>query len=164
MALMLGVALVIAGLLPVLYCLALFAWQFGALFQAGSWIALPATLLFNDHVALQGGKLAPVLPFIPHMAWPWLMSPESLLALHKLVASFLGRVHVGLVFGLAGLAVMALGALRARNSMSVIRAEKQRRADQLRRVNDYCLDASPARVFQERREPYIGASDVRRVA
>ena len=159
-----GVALVITGLLPVLYLLALLAWQFSALFEAGSWVALPATLLFADHLALQGGKAAPVLPFIPHVPWPWLMSPDSLLPLHKLVATLLGRVHVGLVFALAGLALMALGALRARQYTNVIRAEKQRRADQLRRVNDYCLDESRARAFEERREPYMGTGDIRRVA
>ena len=159
-----GVALVITGLLPVLYLLALLAWQFSAAVEAGSWIALPATLLFTDHVALQGGKIAPVLAFIPQVPWPWLMSPESLLPLHKVVASLLGRVHVGLAFALAGLAVMALGTLRARHALRRIRAEKQRRADGLRRVNDYCADESRARGFEERREPYIGADDVRRVA
>lgn len=159
-----GLALVITGLLPLLYLVALLAWQFSALFEAGSWVALPTTLLFTDHLALQGGKVAPVLPFIPHVSWPWLTSPDSLLPLHKLVASLLGRVHVGLVFALPGLAVITLGALRARRSMSVIRAAEQRRADGLRRVNDYCLDERRARAFEERREPYLGTDDVRRVA
>ena len=159
-----GVALVITGLLPVLYFLALLAWQFSAVFQTGSWVALPATLVFADHLALQGGKVAPVLPFIPHLPWPWLMTPDSLLPLHKLVASLLGRTHVGLVLALAGLALMALGTLRARHYRTVIQAEKQRRTDGLRRVHDYRVDDSRARTFEERREPYIGAGDIRRVA
>jgi hypothetical protein len=164
MAVIVGAALVIAGLAPVVYLLALIAWQFSALFEAGSWVSLPATLLFTDHSVLQGGKAAPVLPFIPQFPWPWLMSPESLLPLHTVVASLIGRVHVGLAFALAGVAVMALGAQRTRQYVRVIRAEKQRREDRLRRVHDYCLDEGRARGLEDRREPYIGPDNVRRVA
>jgi hypothetical protein len=139
-------ALVIAGLLPVLYFVALLTWQFNVLFEAGSWVPLPATLVFSDHSLLQAGKAAPVLPFIPHLTWPWLMGPESLLPAHPLVTSFLGHLHVGLAFAIAGAVVVAIGMFRARQYISVIRA------------------LNPAHVLDDRREPYIGADDVRRVA
>jgi hypothetical protein len=137
---LMGGALVIAGLLPVLYFAALLTWQFNVLFEAGSWVPLPATLVFSDHSLLQAGRAAPVLPFIPHFAWPWLMSPESFLPVHPLVTSLLGRLHVGLVFAIAGAVVMAIGVFRARQYMSVFRA------------------VNPA-VFDERREPYIGVDN-----
>lgn len=47
-----GVVLVVAGLLPVLYFAVLLVWQIAAFFQTGSWLALPATLLFSDHSPL----------------------------------------------------------------------------------------------------------------
>jgi hypothetical protein len=139
-------ALVIAGLLPVLYFVALLTWQFSGLFEAGSWIPLPATLVFSDHSLLQAGRAAPVLPFIPHFAWPWLMSPESFLPVHPIVTLLLGRLHFGLVFAIAGAVVVAIGVFRARRYMGVIHA------------------VNPAHVLDDRREPYIGADNVRRVA
>lgn len=90
-------------------------------------------------LALQASKAAPVLPFIPQIPWPWLMSPESLLPAHKLVTSLLERPHVGLLFAVSGVPVIALGVLCARQHSAALRAEKQRRADQLRRVQDYVL-------------------------
>ena len=165
MGVLMGAALLVAGLLPVLYCAALVTWQFNTLFDAGSWVPLPITLVFSDHSLLQTGKVAPVLPLIPQIPWPWLASPETLAPVHKLATSLLGRVHVGLVFALAGLAVMAFGALRVRQCMSVIRAARERRADRLRRVQDYRLDDSPANIVDERPEPYLGSgSSARRVA
>ena len=139
-------ALVIAGLLPVLYFVALLTWQFSVLFEAGSWIPLPATLVFSDHSLLQAGRAVSVLPFIPHVAWPWLMSPESFSPVHPLVTSLLGRLHVGLVFAIAGAVVVAIGVFRAWQYMGVIHAVK------------------PAHGLDDRREPYIGADNVRRVA
>lgn len=140
--------LMLAGLVPVLYLVALFVWQISALFQAGSWVPLPATLLFTDHSLLQAGKAAPVLPFIPEFPW----------AAHKAVVFVLDRVHVGLVPALLGCAIAALGALSALRQMAAIRAQKQRTEDRLRRVRDYRLSGSPADAVDDRREPFIGAA------
>ncbi|HEU4351095.1 MAG TPA: hypothetical protein VFR66_04395 [Burkholderiales bacterium] len=62
-----GIVLVAVGLLPVLYFAALFAWQFNVLFDSGSWVPLPLTLVFTDHSLLQAGKTTPVLPFVPEL-------------------------------------------------------------------------------------------------
>ena len=156
-----GVSLAILGLLPVSYLVALLAWQFSALFETGSWVALPATLLFTDHSSLQSTKASPALEFIPQFPWPWLMNPESLLPIHNVLISLLGRFHVGLVFGLLGVAVIAIGVRWLRQHMSALRIVKQQRLDSLRRVQDYRLDEQ---AFDGRREPYIGTGDARRVA
>lgn len=47
-----GVALFVAGLVPVLYFLALLVWQISTLFLTGSWVGLPATLVFTEHLHL----------------------------------------------------------------------------------------------------------------
>lgn len=49
-------ALVLAGLVSVLYFLALSAWKFVALYKGGSWLPLPARLPFTDH-SLQLGLI-----------------------------------------------------------------------------------------------------------
>ena len=41
--LLFAAVLMLAGLVPVLYFVALFVWQISALFQAGSWVPLPGT-------------------------------------------------------------------------------------------------------------------------
>ena len=163
MVLLSGVVLVVAGLMPVLYFVALFVWQITALFQAGSWVALPATLLFTDHALLQSGKAAPVLGFIPEFPWAWLMSPESLLPAHIAVTWILTRLHVGLVFALVGIAVIAFGALTALRQMTAIRARKWRDEDRLRRVRDYRRDDSQVAALDGRLEPYIGTGGGRNV-
>ena len=56
---------------------------------------------------------------------------------------------------------MAFGVLCVRRYSAVLRAEKQRRADQLRRVQDYRLDDSRAHYLDARREPYIGKTSDR---
>lgn len=159
-ALFFAVVLVVAGLVPVLYFVALVTWQFAALFQAGSWVPLPATLLFTDHSLLQAGKAAPVLAFIPEFSWAWLASPGSLLPAHEAVAWVLGRLHVGLAFALVGLAVMALGALSAFRQMALTRAHKQRNEGWLRRMQDYRDESSAADAVDGRREPFIGPGGI----
>lgn len=161
---MFGIGVMLAGLLPMLYFVALIAWQFTVLFETESWVKLPLTLVFTDHALLQAGKAAPVLPLVPQLPWPWLMNPESLLPAHQLVTSLLGRLHVGLPFALGGVPVVLLGVLCVRRHSAALRAEKQRRADQLRRVQDYRLDDG-THYLDARLEPYIGkTSDIRRVA
>ncbi len=150
-ALLFAAVVVIAGVMPVLYCVALLAWQVSVLAQTGSWVALPATLLFSDHALLQGGKAARVLAFIPQ--WPW--------AAHDTVTWILGRVHVGLVPALVGLAVMALGMLGVLRQRAAIRAGKQRDEDRLRRVRDYRREEDAS---DGRREPFIGSGDIARDA
>jgi hypothetical protein len=151
------VALLAAGLVPVLYFMALFVWQISAIFYAGAWFALPATLLFADRSVLQAGAAAPVLAFIPQFPWPWLMSPDSLLPVHAAVTWILDRTHVGLVPALVGLAVMPVGALGAIRQMAVIRGGKQRDEDRLRRVQDYRRADFRTDALDGRREPFIGS-------
>jgi len=139
-----GVALVVAGLLPVLYFVALLVWQIISFFQAGSWVALPATLLFKQHS----------LPFIPEFPW----------AGHQAVALILDRLHIGLVFALVGIALMALGALSALRQIAVIRARKQREEDRVRRVRDYRREDNRIAPIDERMEPYIGSGGTARNA
>jgi hypothetical protein len=131
-----AVVLVLAGLVPVLYFVALFVWQIAAVFQARSWVAFPATLLFSEHS----------FAFIPELPW----------AAPKALAWILDRLHLGLVFALPGLAVMALGVLSARRQKAVIRAHKQRDGDGLRRVPDYRGEGDGADALDGRREPFIG--------
>lgn len=143
-AILVASVLVIAGLVPVLYFVALLAWQVSALFQAGAWVPLPVSLLFTEHSLLAAGKAAPVLPFIPELPW----------AADKTVAAILDRVHVGLIPALAGLAIMALAVLRLYRQMAVIRAQKQWNEDRLRRTQDYREDR-PLDALDGRREPFI---------
>ena len=131
-----AVLLVAAGLVPVLYFVALYVWQITLRLQAGSWVPFPATLLFSEHS----------LAFIPEFPW----------AAPKALASILDRLHLGLVFALPGLAVMALGVLIALRQIALIREHKQREGDRLRRVREYRQEGSGADAWDGRREPFIG--------
>jgi hypothetical protein len=134
-----AVLLVLAGLVPVLYLAALFAWQIVMLFQAGSWVPLPATLLFMDHASLQAGKAAPVLAFIPEFPW----------AVPRALAWVLDRLHLALLFALIGLALMGHGTLAVLRQTAAIRLARQRDEDRQRRRRDYEREDG-------RREPFIG--------
>ena len=48
-ALILSAALVVAGLVPLLYFVGLVGWQIVTLVQTRSWVPLPASLLFTEH-------------------------------------------------------------------------------------------------------------------
>lgn len=157
-ALLFSAVLVPAGSVPVLYFVALCVWQIGTRVQGGPWVPLPATLLFTDHSLLQAGKAAPVLAFIPEFRWPWFMNPDGWLPAHQALAWILDRLHVGLVFALAGLAVMALGALGALRQRAVIRVQKQWSEDRVRRMQDYRREDSQAEALEGRREPFIGSA------
>jgi hypothetical protein len=137
---------VLIGLVPVIYFLALAGWQWSASVQAGKWIALPLTLAFSDHSLLQAAKAAPVLPYIPEL--PWIATPP--------VGAILDRVHFGLIPALLGLLIMALGALRALRQLAVMRALKQHNEDRVRRIQDYRREDTRIEPIDERREPYIG--------
>jgi signal transduction histidine kinase len=152
-----GVALI--GLLPVLYLLGLLAWQFNARFESGSWVALPATLMFTDHALLQGAKAAPVLPYIPQLVllqldWSW--------TTNEVAAAILSKLHVGLVPALIGCAVMAVGISGVLRQRMLLRIHKERKNDRVRRIDDYRREASRTGAGDDRREPFIGAESIAR--
>jgi len=153
MGLLFAGVLVVVGLVPVLYFLGLAGWQMSvALYPKGGWVGLPLTLPVSDHALLAAGKAAPVLPFIPEL--PWIAPPS--------VAAMLDRVHVGLVPAVVGIAVMALGVLRALRHKAVIRAQRQRNEDRVRRMEDYRREDSRNYALDGRREPFIGSDDIDR--
>ena len=152
--LILSAALVVAGLVPLLYFVGLVGWQIVTLFQTRSWVALPLSLLFSEHS----------LAFIPQFPWPWLASPDSLLPAHTAIVWVLSKVHAGLVFGLAGLALGAVGVVGVLKQRALLRAQKQELDDRKRRVRDYRNDHSAAPTLDERLEPYISAPKKARAA
>jgi hypothetical protein len=135
----------LVGLAPVLYLAGLVAWQVVTLFQGGSWVPLPASLLLTEHS----------FAFLPALGWAWLISPDSLLPAHTAAMWVLGRVHAGAIFGVVGLGLIALGALGVRRHYAAIRAQRQRVEDSRRRVHDYRNDDGHAASFDGRREPFI---------
>lgn len=152
--LVLSAALVVAGLVPLLYFVGLVGWQIATLVQARSWVPLPASLLLSEHS----------FAFIPQFAWPWLASPDSFLPAHTAVLWVLSRLHAGLAFGLAGLALGALGVVGVLRQRAVIRAQRQELDDRQRRVRDYRNDHSPAPTLDERLEPFISVPKKTRAA
>jgi hypothetical protein len=152
--LILSAALVVIGLVPLLYFVGLLGWQIVTLFQTRSWVALPASVLFSEHS----------FAFIPQLAWPWLASPDSLLPAHTAVVWVLSKVHAGLAFGLAGLALGAVGVLGVLRQRAVIHAQRQDLDDRQRRVRDYRNDHSAAPTLDERLEPFISVPKKSRAA
>jgi hypothetical protein len=152
--LILSAALVVLGLVPLLYFVGLLGWQIVTLFQTRSWVALPASVLFSEHS----------FAFIPQLAWPWLASPDSLLPAHTAIVWVLGKVHAGLVFGLTGLALGAIGVLGVLRQRAVIHAQRQDLDDRQRRVRDYRNDHSAAPTLDERLEPFISVPKKSRAA
>jgi hypothetical protein len=117
------------------------------------------TVLFFAVVLVVAG-LVPVLYFATLFVWhiaalfqagSWGPFPATLL-------------HVGLVFALPGLAVVALGVFGVLRQKAVIRVYKQQEEDRLRRARDYRRDSSGADYRDGRREPYIGSGGVGRDA
>jgi hypothetical protein len=146
-ALLFALGLTAGGLALVLYFAALLAWQLSLLFQAGgSWVPLPATLLFTDHSLLEAGKAAAVLPYIPEVPW----------TAHGWVTVVLERLHVGLLLGLLGAALMARGLLSSMRLAAAVRADRQRHEDRLRRVADYRRSEAGTSI-DGRREPFISS-------
>lgn len=146
--LLLSGALVPLGVVPVLYLLALVGWQISARIQGGVWVRLPATLVFTDPSLLQAGKAAPVLPFIPYVDWSGSTTDAAVWILSQL--------HVGLVPALLGCAIAAFGVVGVLRQKTAIRVQKQRKADRVRRMQDYRRESSPADAVEGRREPFIG--------
>lgn len=141
-----GVGLAGASVLPVLYFLGLLVWQFALRVQGGSWVRLPASLAFTDHQ----------FPFLPELPSGWLASLQTWPPMHVAATAFLEGVHIGLVFAAPALLLMGLGALIALRQVAVIRTEKRRKEDRLRRIRvQQYRDQGGERV-----EPFIGPDDV----
>ena len=147
----LGVVLI--GLAPLAYAIGLVAWQVDVYHNTGSWIALPAALAFVDRALLQAGNLAPVLAFIPHLDLLW--------TTHELAWRALSQVHLGLVPGLVGAAVLAVGTSSALRQRALIRIHKARRKAPVQRLEPQRREANPPPPADNgRREPFIGTGDV----
>jgi hypothetical protein len=131
-ALAVSALLVVAGAMPVLSFAGLLGWQVVTLFQTGSWVPLPAISLFSDSLRQTAESLPPVI---------WILS----------------RVHAGLVFALAGAAMIAAGVLRGLRQRAALRAQKQQKEDRLRRVQDYVSHDVSGDTLDGRREPFIAS-------
>jgi len=135
--------LVLAGIVPVLYCAALLAWQFVGIFLWGVWVPLPATLLFAGTT----GKAAAVLPFIPYVPGVQITNAAAAWAL--------GQVHVALIPALLGCVLIVRAVASILRQKARIHSAKQRTEDRVRRIEDYRRSEDS---FDGRREPYIGAN------
>lgn len=151
---------VIVGLALVAYFLGLVAWQLDTRLATGSWVALPAALVFADRALLHGGDLAPVLAFIPHfkslftqLNWAW--NP------HEVVAQTLNHLHIGVLPGLIGAAIMAAGISGVLRHFALIRIHKRRRKEPVQPALSQRAELSlPDADSAGRREPVIGAIDL----
>ena len=119
--------------------------------KSGAWIALPAGLAFVDRAALQGGNLAPVLAFIPQLDSTW--------TTHDVVWRVLSQLHIGLIPGLIGFGVMAVGISSLLRQATLIRIHKERRKAPVQRLDKHRREAKPV-SDDRRREPFIGAGEV----
>ena len=137
--------LVLVGIVPVLYLLALVGWQVAGIFLWGIWVPLPAALLFLGEPT-SAGKAAAVLPFIPYV--PGVQITNSAAAL------ILGKLHVAVIPALLGCAIVWRAALGILRQKARIRAARQRIEDRVRRIQDYRQGKD---FFDGRREPYIGS-------
>lgn len=141
---------VLAGLMPVLYFLALLGWQVAGIFLWGTWVPLSAALLFLGDPA-SAGKAAAVLPFIPYI--------PGVHVTNSVAAMILGKLHVAVIPALIGCAIVARAMLAILRQKARIRAARQRVEDRVRRIDDYRRNGG-ANPFDERREPYIGSDNV----
>lgn len=139
--------LVLAGIVPVLYLLALLGWQLAGVFLWGTWIPLPVALLFVGDPA-SAGKAAAVLPFVPYLSGVQVTNGAAVW--------ILGKLHVAVIPALVGCAIVARALLGILRQKARIRAAKQRTEDRVRRIQDYRQGKD---FFDERREPYIGSDN-----
>lgn len=148
----------IFGFVPVLYLLGLVAWQFSARVDGGSWVALPAALMFADHALLRGAKTDPVLAYIPQFSrdWAWTASDAA--------AWILSKLHVGVVPAVIGCGVMAVGISCVLRQRVLIRIHKERKKERkknrVRRIEGYRREANRTDAGEGRREPFIGSEDM----
>ena len=153
-----SMAVVVVGIAPVLYLLGLLAWQVDIWLNTRAWITLPAALAFTDRALLRGGELAPVLAFIPHLLqlthidWTW--------STNEVAAQILRHLHIGVIPGLIGCAIMTTGISTVLRQRVLIRIHKQRRKDPVQPLDHRVTEPSRAEVgFDGRREPVIDAVD-----
>jgi hypothetical protein len=110
------------------------------------------TMLFLGIVLIAAGAW-PAAYYLGQLAW-------------QVTGMFQARAFAlpgALLPALGGLAAIAIGALCIVRQKAVIRAEKQRKEDRVRRLQDYRRDPVATDAIDGRREPYIGTRD-RRVA
>jgi hypothetical protein len=151
MLLLCSLGVVLIGLAALAYLIGLLAWQIDMQMKSGAWIALPVGLAFVDRAALQGGNLAPVLAFIPQLDSAW--------TTHDVVWRVLSQLHIGLIPGLIGFGVMAVGISSLLRQATLIRIHKERRKAPVQRLDKHRREAKPV-SDDRRREPFIGAGEV----
>ena len=152
-----SIAVVIVGIAPVLYLLGLLAWQVDIWLDTRAWITLPAALAFTDRALLRGGELAPVLAFIPHL--PQLTLIDWTWSTHEVAAQTLRHLHIGVIPGLIGCALMATGISTMLRQRVLIRIHKQRRKEPVQPLDTGVAEPGRADVgFDGRREPVIDAA------
>ena len=149
-----SIAVAIVGIAPVLYLLGLLAWQVDIWRDTRAWIDLPAALAFTDRALLRGGELAPVLAFIPHL--PQLTYIDWTWSTHQVAAQILRHLHIGVIPGLIGCAILSTGISTMLRQRVLIRIHKQRRKEPLQPLDNRVTEPSRADVgFDGRREPVI---------
>ena len=146
----LGVVLI--GIASLLYVVRLAAWQFHMYLRTGTWIALPADLVFTDRVLLQTGSVAPVLAFIPHMDWAW--------STHDVVRQIANSLHIGVIPGVIASGIIAVGISNLLRQRVLIRIHKERRKALAQRFENERRQALGADAdYDGRREPVIAETD-----
>ena len=151
-----SIAVAIVGIAPVLYLLGLFAWQVDIWLDTRAWIPLPAALAFADRALLRGSELAPVLAFIPHL--PQLTHIDWTWSTHEVAAQILRHLHIGVIPGLIGSALVTTGISTVLRQRILIRIHKQRRKEPVQPLDNRVTEPGRADVgFDGRREPVIDA-------
>lgn len=115
---------------------------FGILLAAGGSLALLYSIaLFASRKGL-----------LPQFQW---LDPRAWLPADELVAPLLARVDIAVLVAVLGAMAMAAGILVAIRRTVFLRAEKRRREDGLRRVQQYRADEGRC-PYDSRLEPFLG--------
>jgi hypothetical protein len=139
-----GTGLVVAGLLPVLYFIAVLCLQFSTGFELGSLRPAAATPWFTN------AKAGFNIDSLPELLAALLMKTEVWLTVQDAVAWMASHMHVGLAVAVLGAIAMTVGALVATRQTALLRTEKRRRNDRQRRARQ---------SGDDRLEPFIGDAD-----
>ena len=136
----LGVVLI--GLAPLAYVIGVLAWQFQMYRETGILIGLPAGVVFTNHA----------LAFIPHLDWAW--------SSHDVVRRVASNLHIGVIPGIIGCAMLAVGISSLLRQRLLIRIHKERRKALAQKLENQRPEASPRDAgYDGRREPVIGLTD-----
>jgi hypothetical protein len=146
---LLGSGLLLAGALALAYPIGLVLWQYMTTVQTGAAVGLPAGLLFADRALAHGPQIAAVLPYIPHVEWAWLANPGGWLTLHEAVTWTLATVHVGVPFALIAVPLILAGWRLTRRQKVALAVVRMRRADRLRRRQEYRKVAAASALAAE---------------